>query len=85
MLSLQIKHPSIKKELSAGKFTVHKTSNKFSGIAIDHCHEQLNAVVKGQGGAVGLTEDPGALRRWMLAGPEVVRLLNEFEQSTLVK
>ena len=35
----------------------------FSGIAIDQAHEQNNASVKGDG-AVGLTENTAALRRW---------------------
>ena len=30
-------------------------------------------------GAVGLTENASALRRWMLSGPEMARLVNEFE------
>jgi hypothetical protein len=42
--------------------------------AIDQAHEQNNAIVKGDGGAIGLTEDPAALRRWMVAGPKISRL-----------
>ena len=38
--------------------------------------EQSNAAVKSDGGAVGLTQSPEALRRWLGAGPEVVRLIN---------
>ncbi len=45
----------------------------------DQAHEQNNQMVKGSGGAVGLTENPSAFRRWMVAGPEQARLLNEFE------
>ena len=54
----------------------------FSGIAIDQTHEQNNASVKGDGGAVGLTENPAALRRWVVSGPEMARLIGEFEVST---
>lgn len=54
----------------------------FSAIALDHAHEQTNASVKGDGDAVGLTESPGALRRWMVAGPEIARMIHEFEEST---
>ena len=36
-------------------------------------------MVKGDGGAVGLTENPSALRRWMISGPEIARIVNEFE------
>lgn len=46
---------------------------------MDHAHEQANAHVKGEGGAIGLTEDPAALRRWMLAGKEISRIVSEFE------
>jgi hypothetical protein len=30
------------------------------------------------GGAVGLTENPAALLRWMIASPEIARHVNEF-------
>ena len=30
--------------------------------------------MKGDGGAVGLTENPAALKRWMLAGPDIARV-----------
>jgi len=53
--------------------------NAFSAIGVDHAHEQNNAAVKSTGGAIGLTQDPSALRRWTIAGPEVTRLLSEFE------
>ena len=42
---------------------VYKTVSKFSARAIDHAHEQNNALVKSDGGVVGLTENPAALRR----------------------
>ena len=38
--------------------------------------------MKGYGGAVGLTENHAALRRWMVFGPEMARLIGEFEVST---
>ncbi|CAE1322710.1 unnamed protein product [Acanthosepion pharaonis] len=48
-------------------------------MAIDQAHEQNNAVIKGDGGAVGLTEDPSALRRWMVAGPEISKFVADYE------
>ena len=56
-------------------------SRRFSSIPIDQAHEQNNELVKGPGGAVGLTENPQAFKKWMIAGPEQARLLNEFEQE----
>ena len=44
-------------------------------------HEQENAKVKGVGGVIGLTENPAALSRWMICGPEIARLLDEFESD----
>ena len=38
--------------------------------------------VKGDGGAVGLAENPAALRRWMVCGHEIARVIEEFEIST---
>ena len=49
-------------------------------MAMDQSHEQLNKSIKGEGGAVGLTEDPAALRRWMIAGPELSRIA--FQDSS---
>ena len=48
-------------------------------MAIDQCHEQNNAFVKRSGGAIGLTGNPGALRRWTEAEPKIVRITKEFE------
>jgi len=46
-----------------GAFTSNVTENKFSSIGLDQAHKHLNAQVKGDGGAIGFTENPGALRR----------------------
>lgn len=83
MLQLQTQLPPIHQAFMEGKFTVAKTKNSFSSIAIDQAHEQANVVIKGDGGAIGLTENPKALRRWMVAGPEVARLITEFENDTI--
>lgn len=42
---------------------VQKTCHKFSAMALNQAHEQENALIKGEGGAVGLTNNPAALRR----------------------
>ncbi|XP_044175497.1 uncharacterized protein LOC122958628 [Acropora millepora] len=81
MLELSQKHPDIHQEFTRGSFVVHKTQKPFCSIALDHAHEQVNAVVKGEGGAVGLTDSPDALLRWMVSGPEVSRMVEEFESS----
>ena len=65
--ALQSTHPSVYKYLIDGSFAV--TTKLFSSIALDHCHEKVNAVVKE--GTVGLTENPAALRIWMVVGPKL--------------
>ena len=81
MIALPMKHPDVAREFMAGNFTVQKTKNVFSSIPIDQAHEQNNACIKGDGGAVGLTDNPSALRRWMIAGPEVARAIEEFQDG----
>ena len=71
MLTLDEKHPQIAEVFHAGKFVVHKTGRNFLGMVIDQAHEQANAIIKGDGGAISITEDPSALRRWMVAGQHV--------------
>ena len=55
----------------------------FSANPLDQAHEQNNAYVKGDGGAIGLTDNATALRRWMVAGPEVARVIVEFEDFNM--
>ena len=81
MAELPNKHPHVYKEFtSGGKFTVQKTANAFSSIPLDQAHEQNNELIKGEGGVIGITENPNALLRWMVAGPELARMVAEFER-----
>ena len=81
MANLSTAHPEIASEFNNGNFTVCKTRRVFSAMAIDQAHEQNNCAVKSDGGAIGLTQSPDALRRWIVAGPEVVRIISEFKAS----
>lgn len=85
MALLKTMHPEVSVEFRQGHFTVKKTSRSFSAIALDQAHEQNNASIKGDGGAVGLTQSPDGLRRWMVAGPEIVRMTAEFERCLETK
>ena len=75
VMLLEEAYPQLAAEFHSGKFVVHKSNREFSALAIDQTNEQANAVIKGDGGAIGVTEDPSALRRWMIAGPEVSHLV----------
>ena len=74
-----MKHPNVFQQFSSGSFVVQKPKQPSSAIALDHAHEQENASIKGDGGAVGLTENPAALRRWRVSGPKVARMMKDFE------
>ena len=82
LLKLEYTCPDAYKEFCNGYFVISKTENLVSSIAINQAHKQNNAVIKGVGGAVRLfSQDMDlALQRWEIAGPEVVRLLNEYQK-----
>ena len=85
MFNLKSNHPQVHEMFLKGNFVVNKTSRRFSALPLDHAHEQNNSLVKGDGGAIGLTENPAALRRWTVGGPEVARVIQEFESSLEVQ
>lgn len=70
MTFLERLHIEATKEFHQGNVVVHKSAKKFSGMAIDQAHEPNDTVIKGDGGAIRLTNDPGKLRRWMMVGPK---------------
>ncbi|KAE8744188.1 hypothetical protein FOCC_FOCC009196 [Frankliniella occidentalis] len=53
----------------------------YSAVLVSTTLTQNNASVKGKGGISGLTHDPSALRGWTVGGPEITRILNEFENE----
>ena len=85
MLSLDKKHPELAQEFRRGNFVDTKTRRNFSALALDQAHEQPNAIITADGGAIGLTENPSALRRWMVAGPEVSHLVSLYETEVQTK
>lgn len=82
MTSLPTSHPSVYQQFTNGAFAVLKSTHSFSAIALDHAHEQENSSIKGDGGAVGLIENPSALRRWTIRVPEIARMVTEYEEQS---
>ena len=60
---------------------VQKSDHIFLLMALDQAHEQMNEKIKGDGGVIGLTDNQTALQRLITAGPEVARIVDEFENS----
>lgn len=51
-------------------------------MAINQAYEQVNVVIKVDGGATGVTEESSVLRRWMVADPEVSHLVEQYEAAS---
>ena len=64
---------------------LHRKQCKFSVVVHDQVHEQLNAMVKGDGGVICVTEKEAALTGWMVAGPETARPLTEYDDKHSLK
>ena len=85
MVSLHQTHLQLATEFQQGNFVVHKTHKEFSGLAFDQAHEQANEIIKGDGGAIDITENPSALKRWIVSRPEVSPLVSEYESESEAK
>lgn len=87
MVLLENRCPSVYESFKNGNFSFLKTKTKFSRIALDQLHEQNNKYIKSVSGATVLVnrEDDGALVRWELCGPELARILEEFEDNKVIK
>ena len=69
MESLETEIPAIAAEFKNSNFKVEKNNHAFSSLPVDQAHEQNKKIVKGDGGAIGLTESSTQLLRWILSGP----------------
>jgi hypothetical protein len=49
-------------------------------MAEDQAHEQNNKDVKTDGGAVGILDNESSLMKWMIGGPEIARLVKDFNR-----
>lgn len=43
-------HPDLAQEFQNGLFTARVTNRPFSAMALDQAHEQMNAIIKSDGG-----------------------------------
>ena len=73
---------SSKAEFENGYWTITRSNRRFSCIPIDQALEQANKrVMKGVGGIIGLTENPGMLERWIVTGPEISCVVEDFDPT----
>eukprot|EP00732_Lithocolla_globosa_P001653 Lithocolla_globosa_v1_NODE_865_length_3166_cov_7.938966.p1 type:complete len:759 gc:universal NODE_865_length_3166_cov_7.938966:2838-562(-) len=71
----------VKEQFDLGKWVVSKSARRWSSMALDQGHEQLNGVAKGPGGMVGLTENPVGFLRWMVVASERSKIVEEFREN----
>ena len=65
-------------------YSVNKSGRRFSSMPTDQNHEQVNKDLMGSGGISDLLNTTGSLERFLLSGPIVSQLINEFEGSDKV-
>ena len=69
MCTLEERHPAAHKEFWERNFVGQKSNRAASTIAFDQTYTHLIDILKGDGGVVGITEDPSSLCLHQVAGP----------------
>ena len=77
--------PSVYEEFVKDNLVVQKSPHMFSTMAIDQAHEQMNDIIKGDGGIIGITVNTSALIQWITAGIEIARTIEDFENPLPAK
>jgi len=81
MAQLGETNSAVREQFMLGKFTVKRSQSVFSAIAFDQAHEQMNKIIKGDGGIIGLTENERSLSQLLITAPETARLITEFQSG----
>ena len=83
LMTMEVRYPDVYDSMVSGCFSFQKTNHEFSRMALDQVHEQNNRTIKASGGATNLVNkaDDSALIRWETCGPDIARLITEFEDS----
>jgi len=79
MEELSIRHPGMYDAFMNGHFTSRRTDCAFSAISNDQLHGQNNKLIKGDGGAIVILDNELVLLKWMVSGPEISKIVQEFE------
>ena len=58
MTQLKETVPLVYEKFNKGNFVVQKSTHGFSTMAMDQAHEQMNDLLKGDGGVIGITDNP---------------------------
>ena len=58
-------------EFCKGNFIVKKSNRVFSNMGFDQAHEQINKIVKADGGTIGILDNEATLVKWAVSGPQI--------------
>ena len=83
MACLPETHPSVHEGFMEGKFVVQRSDKKFSLMALDQSQEHSIKFLKDNSEAKGLYGQPEAKEVIALSKPEVLRVIDEFENAVL--
>ena len=78
MANVRVKHPVLYRQFADGFFTIAKMQNPFSMIGFDQKPEQQNKELMMRGATHNLS-DECVITEWAVAGPEIARVITEFE------
>ena len=76
-------HPNVHEGFMEGKFVVQRSDKKFSLMALDQSQEYSIKFLKEDSGAKGLYGQPEEKEVIELSKPEVLRVIDEFENAIL--
>ena len=81
MHNLQNTDPIIWEAFQQGGFSVAKTSIPFTAIGMDHAGEQINKILKIEGGIVGISRNENARTRYFLTAPIIAQIIANTKES----
>ena len=81
MYALESSDPLIWEAFNDGEFAVQTNEIPFTGIGMDHRGEQVNKVLKIEGGVVGISRNENARTRYMLNAPVLAEISENFKDS----
>ena len=81
MHARNIDHPETWRELEESNISVTKNAIPFVSIGVDHACEHLNKLMKVHAGLIGISNNPNARQRFLLAAPELSCLAKEFNDQ----
>ena len=79
MRRLEEEDPAIWEALANGQFSVSKSSVPFTSIGVDYAGEQVNRVLKVDGGLTGISSNQNARTRLLLIAPIISHLTEEMK------